>query len=175
MICWQKSEFEPIIILVRPRFAALQQKQLSAARARAAGARSAVQSGATSATQEPSMIQGLRTVIYPVNDLARAKAWFTEVLGQPPYFDQPFYVGFAVGGFELGLVPDGQAGTSGSIAYWGVENIDTEVARVTGMGATLQSAIQEVGDGIRVAELKDPFGNLLGLIYNPHFDRAAVR
>ena len=52
------------------------------------------------------MIQGLRTVIYHVTDLARAKEWYTAVLGHGPYFDQPFYVGYAVGGFELGLVPD---------------------------------------------------------------------
>lgn len=121
------------------------------------------------------MIQGLRTISYPVRDLAKAKGWFTEVLGVAPYFDQPFYVGFSVGGFELGLVPDGEPGTQGSIAYWGVDDIESEVARIVGLGATLYSAIQDVGEGIKVADVKDPFGNLFGLIYNPHFDKAAVR
>jgi predicted enzyme related to lactoylglutathione lyase len=121
------------------------------------------------------MIQGLRTISYPVNDLAKAKRWFTEVLGMAPYFDQPFYVGFAVGGFELGLVPDGEPGTAGSVAFWGVDNIEAEAARIVALGASWHSAIQEVGEGIKVAELKDPFGNLFGLIYNPHFDAAAVR
>ncbi|MGV8990062.1 MAG: VOC family protein [Thiobacillus sp.] len=59
------------------------------------------------------MILGLRTAIYPASDLATAKRWYTAALGQPPYFDEPFYVGFAVGGFELGLLPNAQPGTTG--------------------------------------------------------------
>jgi predicted enzyme related to lactoylglutathione lyase len=121
------------------------------------------------------MIKGLRTVKYPVADLARAKAWYGEVFGAAPYFDQPFYVGFAIGGFELGLVPDGAPGTAGSVVYWGVDDIEAEVARVLALGASVHQAIQDVGEGIKVAELKDPFGNLLGLIENPLFDLAAVR
>jgi len=121
------------------------------------------------------MIHGLRTVKYPVADLARAKAWFTEVLGAAPYFDQPYYVGYSVGGFELGLVPDGTPGTAGSVVYWGVDDIDAEVARIVGLGASVHEEVQEVGEGIKVAELKDPFGNVLGLISNPLFDPAAVR
>jgi predicted enzyme related to lactoylglutathione lyase len=124
---------------------------------------------------ETLMINGLRTVKYPVADLDRAKAWFTEVFGCAPYFDQPFYVGFSVGGFELGLVPDGTPGTAGSVVYWGVDDIDAEVARIVALGASEHEPIQEVGEGIKVAELKDPFGNVLGLILNPLFDRAAVR
>src|SRR5438552_6790905 len=50
---------------------------------------------------------GLRTLIYPVTDLDAAKAWFTELVGFGPYFDEPFFVGFSVGGYELGLLPDG--------------------------------------------------------------------
>ncbi|MGZ3181181.1 MAG: VOC family protein [Telluria sp.] len=121
------------------------------------------------------MINGLRTVKYPVADLARAKQWFAEVFGRAPYFDQPFYVGFNIGGFELGLVPDGQPGTTGGVAYWGVDNIEAEVRRVEQLGATIEAPIQDVGEGIKVAELRDPFGNLLGLIENPLFDPAAVR
>jgi len=121
------------------------------------------------------MIHGLRTVKYPVADLARATAWFTEVLGAGPYFDQPFYVGFSVGGFELGLVPDGAPGTAGAVVYWGVDDIEAEVARIVGLGASVHEPTQEVGEGIKVAELKDPFGNVLGLIYNPVFDLSAVR
>src|SRR5207253_2874415 len=66
-----------------------------------------------------TMIQGLRTVIYPVPQLADASDWYRRVLDRAPYFDQPFYVGFEVGGFELGLVPDGTPGTAGATAYWG--------------------------------------------------------
>ena len=121
------------------------------------------------------MIKGLRTVIYPVADLGRAKDWFADVFGVPAYFDQPFYVGFAVGGFELGLVPDGTPGTAGATAFWGVGDIAAEVDRIVGLGATVHAAIQDVGEGIRVAELRDPFGNVIGLIENPLFDPAAVR
>jgi len=120
------------------------------------------------------MIHGLRTAKYPVSDLAKAKAWFSQVFGCAPYFDEPFYVGFSVGGFELGLVPDGEPGTQGCAAYWGVDNLDEEVGRIVALGATVHQPVQEVGGEIRVAELKDPFGNLLGLIENPHFDRNAV-
>jgi predicted enzyme related to lactoylglutathione lyase len=121
------------------------------------------------------MIKGLRTVKYPVADLARAKAWFSEAFECAPYFDQPFYVGFAIGGFELGLVPDGVPGTAGSVAYWGVDDIAATVARILALGAIEHAPIQDVGEGIRVAELQDPFGNILGLIENPLFDPAAVR
>jgi predicted enzyme related to lactoylglutathione lyase len=121
------------------------------------------------------MIKGLRTVKYPVADLHKAKTWFADVFGAAPYFDQPFYVGFAIGGFELGLVPDGTPGTAGSVVYWGVDDIEVEVARIVGLGASEHEAIQDVGEGIRVAELKDPFGNVIGLIQNPLFDLAAVR
>lgn len=121
------------------------------------------------------MIKGLRTVKYPVADLARAKAWFGEVFGTAPYFDQPFYVGFAIGGFELGLVPDGTPGVTGSVVYWGVDDIEAEVARIVALGASVLAAVQDVGEGIKVAELTDPFGNVLGLIENPLFDLAAVR
>lgn len=121
------------------------------------------------------MITGLRTAIYPVADLAKAKEWYTQAFGKAPYFDQPFYVGFEIGGFELGLVPDGESGTQGCTAYWGAEDIDAEVARLAQLGATLKSGIQDVGEGIRVAEMVEPFGNLIGLIFNPHFDAKAVK
>lgn len=121
------------------------------------------------------MIKGLRTVLYPSPDLDQGKAWYSAVFGQAPYFDQPFYVGFAVGGFELGLVPDATPGQDGCTAYWGVDDVEAEVARIVALGATIHSAVQDVGDGIRVAELKDPFGNLLGLIQNPHFKLQDVR
>jgi predicted enzyme related to lactoylglutathione lyase len=121
------------------------------------------------------MILGLRTVVYPVTDLDAAKRWYGQLLGQPPYFDQPFYVGFAVGGFELGLVPDGQPGTDGARPLWGVADIDAAFARLLVLGATVIEPVTDVGEGIRVAAVRDPFGNRLGVIDNPHFDAKAVR
>jgi len=117
------------------------------------------------------MFQGLRTVIYHVDDLNKAKAWYTKILGVKPYFDEPFYVGFNVGGFELGLDPDMKSVTKGNnvITYWGVKDIEASYQKVLELGAQPQSQVQEVGDGIRVATVTDPFGNVVGLIENPHF------
>jgi predicted enzyme related to lactoylglutathione lyase len=115
---------------------------------------------------------GLRTVIYHAPDLAKTKAWYAELLGIEPYFDQPFYVGFSVAGYELGLDPDGSStpgGKSGAVAYWGVANAETAFRRLIELGATERSAVQEVGEGIRVATVLDPFGNIFGIIENPHF------
>lgn len=121
------------------------------------------------------MILGLRTAIYPAPDLAAAKRWYSELLGQAPYFDQPFYVGFSVGGFELGLLPDGRPGTDGPQPLWGVADIESAFARLLDLGASALEPITEVGEGIKVAALRDPFGNRLGIIENPHFDASAVR
>jgi len=121
------------------------------------------------------MIKGLRTVIYHVPDLAKAKEWYNRVLGQEPYFDQPFYVGYSVGGFELGLVPDGTSGPGGTVAYWGVSDAASALAELESLGATVREALQDVGEGIRVAAVADPFGNTFGIIENPHFSVEKVR
>jgi predicted enzyme related to lactoylglutathione lyase len=115
--------------------------------------------------------QGLRTVIYRVPDLARAKAWYSAAFGVLPYFDEPFYVGFNIGGYELGLQPGGsevQAGTNVE-AYWGVDNAEQAYQDLLQKGAREHSPVTEVGGGIRVATLTDPFGNVIGIIENPHF------
>ena len=116
------------------------------------------------------MMLGLRTVIYPVRDLEAAREWYATVLGQQPYFDQPFYVGFGVGGFELGLIPDGQPATGGSQCYWGVPDAQAAFNRLLQLGATALAQVTDVGEGIRVAAVQDPFGNRLGIIQNPTFD-----
>jgi predicted enzyme related to lactoylglutathione lyase len=118
------------------------------------------------------MLLGLRTVIYKVSDLPRAKAWYSETFGTAPYFDMPFYVGFNIGGFELGLDPDVEKqlpGPGGSVAYWGVSDLRTLLASLESRGVTVQNPIQDVGEGILVAAVSDPFGNTIGLIENPHF------
>jgi len=118
------------------------------------------------------LLQGLGTVIYHVRDLAAARDWYARLLGFEPYFDQPFYVGFRVGGYELGLDPDPQSGApgpGGAVVYWGVPSADAAWARLIELGAKARSPVQEVGEGIRVATVEDPFGNELGIIENPHF------
>ncbi|HLL76164.1 MAG TPA: VOC family protein [Pyrinomonadaceae bacterium] len=120
------------------------------------------------------MFQGLRTVIYRVGDLARAKEWYTTLLGFRPYFDEPFYVGFNVGGYELGLDPDAAAATAGDsvVTYWGVSDAHDALARLVELGAKERGPVQEVGEGILVATVEDPFGNVVGIIENPHFKLA---
>ena len=118
------------------------------------------------------MFLGLRTVIYKAPDIDAAKAWYTSVLGFGPYFDEPFYVGFNVGGFELGLQPDETepiAKVDAVVAYWGVEHAENALKHLLTNGASLQDALQDVGEGIKVATVKDPFGNVFGVIENPHF------
>jgi len=118
------------------------------------------------------MFQGLRTVIYHVSDLEKAKKWYASALEKEPYFDQPFYVGFNVGGYELGLDPDMTGitpGSGGVGAYWGVSDCEAAFNRLLELGASARSAVQNVGEGIRVATVTDPFGNVIGVIENPNF------
>lgn len=117
------------------------------------------------------MFEGLRTVMYAVSDLERARAWHSHVLGKQPYFAEPFYVGFNVGGFELGLDPDTSRVTQGdnAVAYWGVPDARAAFARLIELGAHEKTTIRDVGDGILVGTVLDPFGNTVGIIQNPHF------
>lgn len=120
------------------------------------------------------MIKGLRTVIYHVNDLVPAKAWYRRVLECEPYFDQPFYVGYEVGGFELGLLPYGKSGPGGTVAYWDVADAAATVKKLQALGAVICDPLQDVGKGIRVATVTDPFGNIFGVIENSNFSVARV-
>lgn len=117
------------------------------------------------------MLLGLRTVIYHAPDLAAAKAWYAAAFGVTPYFDEPFYVGFEIGGFELGLDPDASGVKVGNnaVAYWGVADIDSAYGRLIDCGAEPRDAVKAVGGDIKVATVADPFGNVIGLIQNPHF------
>src|SRR5215208_2786151 len=122
------------------------------------------------------MFQGMRTVCYYVGDLDRARDWYSQVLGFPPYFSEPFYVGFNVGGFELGLLPDAsRAGQGGTVAYWGVPNVQAALDKLLAHGAREFEGVEEVGGGIKVAAVLDPFGNVLGVIENPQFNLSEVR
>lgn len=116
-------------------------------------------------------VQGLRTVVYFVADLAAAAKWYAGILGIEPYFDTPYYVGFNVGGYELGLHPvEGEtSGPGGTQAYWGVPDVEAAHARLLELGARPHKEIQDVGEGIKLATVQDPWGNVFGVIENPHF------
>jgi predicted enzyme related to lactoylglutathione lyase len=128
---------------------------------------------ANSDAKERSMFLGLRTAKYEVQDMAKAKEWYSKALGIQPYFDEPaYYVGYNVGGYDLGLVPAPKAGSTraaAGVAYWGVEDARGAYKRLLELGATPVEEIQDVGGGMLAGEVRDPFGNVLGIIYNPHF------
>ena len=122
-----------------------------------------------------SHFKALVTAIYPTADVAKAKAWYAEVFGVQPYFDQPFYVGFDIGGYELGLLPAEppahQPGNQGVVAYWRVDDCAAAHAHVLALGAKELSPVQDVGEGIKVCSVTDPDGNALGIIENPNFKK----
>lgn len=115
---------------------------------------------------------GLRTVIYLVQDVEKAKQWYTEVFSTEPYFDLPFYVGFNIGGYEPGLHPEEKKETSKSEnikTYWGVKDVQSSYDRLISLSATVFQPPQDVGEGIIVAAVKDPWDNIIGMIFNPTF------
>jgi catechol 2,3-dioxygenase-like lactoylglutathione lyase family enzyme len=116
------------------------------------------------------MFIGLRTVVYPVDDLTAAKRWWTDLLGFPPYFDEPYYVGFAVNGYELALDPSGRAESGpGPVTYWGVDDVEAALATLRKAGAAEHAPVTDHGGGIRSAVAATPDGTLVGVIENPHF------
>ena len=117
-------------------------------------------------------ILGLRTTIYKVGDIDEAKEWYARAFQAAPYFVDSFYVGFNIAGYELGLMKDGIPATDKTpnvLSYWGVEDIEQAVRRFIELGATEDTTPTNVGGEIMVASVKDPWGNVVGLIYNPEF------
>ncbi len=117
---------------------------------------------------------GLRTVIYKVGDINKAKDWYIKAFDTQPYFDEHFYVGFNIGGYELGLQPENNPTIDkpeSVVAYWGVENIQKVYEFLINLGATEHEKPYSVGGEIMTATVKDPWGNIIGLIYNPEFIR----
>lgn len=112
---------------------------------------------------------GLRTTIYKVNNISEAKAWYAKVFKTEPYFDEPYYVGFNIKGYELGLQPDDSVKGDNVMSYWGVENIQEEYKRLIDLGATKHEEPTNVGGELMVASVYDPWNNSIGLIYNPYF------
>lgn len=128
------------------------------------------------------MLRGLATVSFFAEDMAAAKAWYTELLGIEPYFARPevgdpAYLEFRFGDFqcELGIIdarysPHGSSEKpGGAVIFWHVDDLEGTVERLLSLGATLNEAITVRGDGFRTASVVDPFGNILGVMYNPHY------
>jgi len=113
-----------------------------------------------------SSTEGIKTVLHPVTDLAKAKPVYAALLGVEPMADAPYYVGFEAEGQQIGLVPGGGGPVpmTSPVAFWHVPDIEAKLAEVTGAGAKLREAAHDVGGGRLVATVTDPDGNVLGLI-----------
>jgi predicted enzyme related to lactoylglutathione lyase len=107
------------------------------------------------------MNQGIKTVVYPVTDLAQAKATFQKLLGVEPYADSPYYVGFKVGDMDIGLDPNGHK--AGMTAYYTVDDIKQSLQALLDAGADIVQEIKNVGGGKQIASVKDASGNIIGL------------
>jgi predicted enzyme related to lactoylglutathione lyase len=112
-----------------------------------------------------SSTQGIKTVLHPVSDLAKAKPVYAALLGVEPQADAAYYVGFDAEGQQIGLVPGGASqGMTSPVAYWHVSDIEAKLAEVTAAGAAVKDPPKDVGGGRLVATFTDPDGNVLGLI-----------
>ncbi|MBI9054318.1 MAG: VOC family protein [Bacteroidales bacterium] len=123
-------------------------------------------------TKNSSNMLGLRTTIYKVANLNEAKEWYSKAFGTKQYFDEPYYVGFNIGGYELGLLPEENPSTNKAesvLSYWGVDDIEKVFARLIDLGAIAHEKPTNVGGDLMVASVKDPWGNIIGIIYNPEF------
>jgi predicted enzyme related to lactoylglutathione lyase len=127
-------------------------------------------------------LRGLTTAVYHADDHEAAKRWYTDLLGLEPYLSTPAYAEFRFGDYqhELGLLnsryladlggatPEA-TGPAGVIVYWHVDDVDAVLARLTAMGARLHQPPRDFGRGFIGASVIDPFGNILGIMYNPHY------
>lgn len=115
-----------------------------------------------------SSAEGIKTVLHPVADLEKAKPVYEALLGVAPIADSPYYVGFEVGGQQIGLIPGGgPQGYSSPVSFWHVPDIEATLASVTAAGATVTEPPHDVGGGRVVASFTDVDGNVLGLIQDP--------
>ena len=115
-----------------------------------------------------SPTEGIKTVLHPVSDLAKAKPVYAALLGVPPQADSDYYVGFEAAGQHIGLVPGGgPQGYTSPVAFWHVTDIEAKLAEVTAAGATVKEPAHDVGGGRLVATFSDPDGNVLGLVQDP--------
>jgi predicted enzyme related to lactoylglutathione lyase len=109
--------------------------------------------------------QGIKTVLHPVSDMAKAKGVYAALLGVPPQTDEPYYVGFEAAGQHIGLVPGGgPQGMTTPVAYWHVADLEAKLAEVIAAGATVKEPAHDVGGGRLVATVTDPDGNVLGML-----------
>src|SRR5215210_1995121 len=111
------------------------------------------------------MTEGVKTIMYPVTDLANAKTLYGKLLDVEPYMDEAYYVGFNVEGQDIGLDPHGHSkGMTGPVAYWHVDDIEEHLKALLDAGAEAHQGVRDVGGGKLLASVKDTDGNVIRLI-----------
>lgn len=129
------------------------------------------------------MLRGLATVNVYATDHAAATRWYAELLGIEPYYERPGYNEFRIGDYEheLGIIdaryaPEGEPDVPGGVvANWHVDDLQATVDRLLALGATLREPVTERGHGFVTAQVVDPFGNVLGVMTNPHYREILAR
>ena len=106
--------------------------------------------------------QGIKTVLHPVADVAKAKPVYAALLGVEPQTDGEYYVGFEVAGQHVGLNPNGDV-SAGPVYYWHVSDLEARRDALVAAGATVIQDATPVGGGRIVATLKDADGHTVGL------------
>lgn len=131
---------------------------------------------------ETPILRGFATVSFYAADVKAARAWYSELLGIAPYFqrpdaENPAYIEYRIGDYqhELGIInanyqPKGAAsGAGGAVLFWHVDDIEAVLERVKAMRATEYEPLIVREAGFSTASVIDPFGNILGLMVNPHY------
>jgi predicted enzyme related to lactoylglutathione lyase len=121
-------------------------------------------------------LRGLATLNFFAADHNAAKQWYTDLLGMPPYFERPGYMEFRIGDYqhELGIIdakyaPHSTAAPGGAVMYWHVDDLEGTLERLLSLGAKLHEKVMKRGEGFVTASVLDPFGNVLGIMYNKHY------
>jgi predicted enzyme related to lactoylglutathione lyase len=122
------------------------------------------------------MFRGFATISYFADDMTAAEAWYTELLGVPPYFRRPGYLEYRIGDYqaELGIIdrrfaPHSPHGPAGVIMQWHVDDLEASLERLISLGAKELQGITPRGEGFVTASVVDPFGNVVGIMTNPHY------
>jgi len=130
----------------------------------------------TQQKEKTGMLRGFATISFWADDLEAAKTWYAELLGIEPYFERPGYYEFRVGDYqgELGLIdsryrPGSATGPAGAVMYWHVDDVKAAFEKLLSMGAKEYQPYAERGMGFITASVVDPFGNIVGVMYNPHY------
>ena len=128
-------------------------------------------------------LRGFATLNFWADDVAAARDWYAGFLGIPAYFERTdadgrlVYAEFRLGDYEaeMGIIdqrfapPNASAGPGGAVMHWHVDDLPATVEHLLSLGATEYQPVTDRGEGFATASVVDPFGNVLGVMYNQHY------